>query len=96
MTWVEAFVFENSLQYVKTKKESEILTQNQGMPESKLTDSIGFKQKEGRQGKLFFLGLFGCPEVGGSEKVESMSLFFLENENLYFFYGVWMVIGKCN
>ena len=48
MTWVEAFVFENSFQYVKTKKESEILTQNQGMPESKLTDSIGFKQKDGR------------------------------------------------
>ena len=30
-------------------------------------------------------GLFGCSEVGGSEEVGSMILFFLENKNLCFF-----------
>ena len=34
--------------------------------------------------------------MGGSEEVGSRILFFLENENLCFFSGVWMVVGKCN
>ena len=41
-------------------------------------------------------GLFGCPEVGGSEEVGSRILFLLENENLYFFSAVWIVVGKYN
>ena len=32
--------------------------------------------------------------MGGSEEVRSEILFLLENENLYFFFGVWMVVGK--
>ena len=45
---------------------------------------------------LFIMGLFGCPEVGGSEEVRSRIVFLLESENLCFFFGVWVGVGKCN
>ena len=34
--------------------------------------------------------------MGESEEVGSRILFLLENENLCFFSGIWMVVGKCN